>query len=409
MSKKYAIYNPEKIEFMDEPLFFGTGRNQQRYDKKRFPFYFERAQTMQSFFWKPKEISLIKDRADFKKLSEAQEFVFKSNISYQVLLDSVQGRTPAMLFLPFCTNPEFERCTIIWTDFEGIHSESYSHILQEIYADPSVIFDDIMKNEEIKKRAGSVVKYLEDAYTKGIMYQFQQLFNIETEQDFEPFTIAFQLFIDAKNKKLKEENENAVELNIEPHFVSLHELKKALYLSIVAINVLEGLRFYVSFACSFAFAEIGLLLGNANILKLIARDEITHLSLTQKAINTFRKKANEGFMDVAAECEAESLKIYEEAIMEEKEWASYLFSKGSILGLNEQILHLYIDHLAHERMKAIGLKPFTKAVANPITWIDKWFHTENVQDAPQETEITDYLVSAITMDVGEEFVLQLAI
>ena len=171
----------------------------------------------------------------------------------------------------------------------------------------------------------------------------------------------------------------------------------------MAVNVLEAIRFYVSFACSFAFAERKLMEGNAKIIKLIARDEALHLTGTQHMLNLMRNGRDDPEMvEIAAECYEESIEIFRKAAEQEKEWAGYLFKDGSMIGLNKDILCQYIEYITNLRMEAVGLPAaFPKSKSNPIPWINTWLSSDNVQVAPQETEISSYLVGQIDSDLSD--------
>ncbi len=364
-ANKPNLYSDKKIDFLKEKMFFGTGKNVQRYDIQKYPFYENLSQRMLSFFWRPEEISLIKDINDFNTLSGHEKFIFTENLKYQILLDSVQGRSPFLTFGQAVTLPEVEEAIIIWDFFETIHSMSYSYIIKNVYADPEKIFNDIMHNEMIVERAGSVTDQYNDFYHYLIKYQAQQL-------------------------GMKSDEE-----------ISFDELKKKLYLALVSVNILEGVRFYVSFACSFAFAENKKMEGNAKIIKFIARDENEHLAITQKMIRDLRNKKDEGFSEIIKQLDDEVYKMYREASEQEMRWAEYLFEKGSIIGLNSKLLIKYMKYLTDKRLRGIGLKPIYDTAKNPLSWMDHWLRNDEVEVLPQETEISSYVVGGIDMDVED--------
>jgi ribonucleoside-diphosphate reductase beta chain len=359
------IYSDKKIDFLNEKIFFGTGKNIQRYDIQKYPFYEKLSQRMLGFFWRPEEISLTKDTNDFNTLSKQEEFIFTENLKYQILLDSVQGRSPFLTFGQVVTLPEVEEAIIIWDFFETIHSISYSYIIKNVYPNPSLVFDDIMENKMIVERAGSVTNHYNDFYQELIKYQAEQL-------------------------------------GISVAKIDMNELKKKLYLALVSVNILEGVRFYVSFACSFAFAENKKMEGNAKIIKFIARDENEHLAITQKMIRDLRSKPEEGFADVIKNLDDEVYEMYRDAAEQEMRWAEYLFEKGSIIGLNVKLLVKYMRYLTDKRLKGIGLNPIFNESANPLSWMDNWLLNDTVEVLPQETEISSYVVGGIDMNVKDD-------
>lgn len=358
----YSIFNQTKIDATKEFMFFGNSVNVARFDTQKFQIFDKLTEKQLSFFWRPEEVDISKDRLDFAKLLPNEQHIFISNLQYQILLDSVQGRSPSIAFLPLVSLPELENWIETWSFSETIHSRSYTHIIRGIINEPGAVFDDIMKTDEIIQRAESVSKYYDD-----VIY-YSQLYLTES-----------------------------------PKGVELYELKKKLYLTLMSVNILEAIRFYVSFACSFAFAERKSMEGNAKIIKFIARDEALHLSGTQHMLNLMADgKDDPDMKNIAKECEAEVIEMFQDACNQEKEWADYLFKDGSMIGLNAKILKQYLEYITTVRMKALNLEPIFAEIPNPLPWINHWLESDNVQVAPQETEITSYLVSAIDNSVDDD-------
>ena len=343
-------YDPEKT-----PLFFGeNGLGLQRYDKFRYEKIFNMFKQHISYFWRPEEVNLSKDRGDFNSLSDHEKFIFTKNLGYQILLDSVQSRGISHL-LEDCTNSESELFAKTWEFFETLHSYSYTYIIKNIYPNPSDIFDTILKDEEIIKRATSVTKYYDDL--------------IETIPS-----------------------------------DTIEDKKKKLYLTLVSINILEGIRFYVSFACSYCFAQNKKMEGNAKIISFINRDENLHMGFTTLLIKRLIDTPSEGFQEIAKECEPIVIQMYKDAAAEEMDWAKYLFKDGAIVGLNSEILIQYMKWLTNTRLKSINLEPIFKNATNPITWITNWTESKSIQEAPQETEKETYVIGAFQqMEDNESF------
>jgi len=352
-------------------MFFGDSVNVARFDQQKFEMFEKLTEKQLSFFWRPEEIDVSKDKIDFAKLRPNEKHIFISNLQYQILLDSVQGRSPNIAFLPIVSLPELENWIETWSFSETIHSRSYTHIIRAIMNEPGVVFDEIMKTDEIIQRATSVSKY----YDELIKYSQAYLLHGEGKH----------------------------ELNNEKLDVSLYGLKRLLYLTIMSVNILEAIRFYVSFACSFAFAERKVMEGNAKIIKLIARDEALHLTGTQHMINLMKDgKDDPDMKKIAKECKSEVIQMFKDAAKQEKEWAEYLFRDGSMIGLNAEILKQYLEYITNVRMSALNMKPIFKQSTNPLPWMNHWLDNDNVQVAPQETEITSYLVSAIDNTMSSE-------
>jgi ribonucleoside-diphosphate reductase beta chain len=357
-----SVFNKSKdVSFLKQPMFFGEDLAVQRYDTMRYPIFDKLTQQQLGYFWRPEEVSLQKDRNDYADLRPEQKAIFTSNLKYQTMLDSVQGRGPCLAFLPFVSLPELEGCIVTWDFMETIHSRSYTYIIKNLYSNPSDVFDTIIKDEKIEKRAQSVTQYYDDLINIGHKWHLDK-------------------------SKIDE-----------------YELKKKLWKALVTVNILEGLRFYVSFACSFAFGELKLLEGSAKIISFIARDESQHLAVSQRIINNYRDVENDKVMNkVIKDTEDDVYKMYDEAVQEEKRWATYLFSQGSMIGLSEKLLHQFVEYMANRRMKAIGLKPAYDQKTNPLPWVDHWLNSRSTQNAPQETEIESYVIGGIKQDVKKD-------
>ena len=367
----YSIFNQEINDTLKEPMFFGDSVNVARFDQQKFEMFEKLTEKQLSFFWRPEEIDVSKDKIDFGKLLPNEKHIFISNLQYQILLDSVQGRSPNIAFLPIVSLPELENWVETWAFSETIHSRSYTHIIRAIVNEPGAVFDEIMKTEEIIQGATSVSKH----YDKLIKHTQAYLLNGEGEQQIDGKIIT----------------------------INMYSLKRLLYLTLMSVNILEAIRFYVSFACSFAFAERKVMEGNAKIIKLIARDEALHLTGTQHMLNLMRDGKDDPDMQaIAIECEAEVIQMFKDAAEQEKEWAEYLFKDGSMIGLNAQILKQYLEYITNIRMSALNMQPIFEQTTNPLPWLNHWLDSDNVQVAPQETEITSYLVSAIDNTIDSE-------
>jgi len=348
-----SIFNTKKIDATEQPIFFGEPVNIARYDKQKYNIFEKLTDKQLGFFWRPEEVDISKDSKDFKSLTDHEKHIFTSNLKRQILLDSVQGRGPVEAFLPVCSLPELENWLVTWSFFETIHSRSYTHIIRNIYSQPSEVFDTMLNIKEIVDCADSISKYYDDLIMRN---------------------------------------------GINPDFGS-YEHKRSLWLALNAVNALEGIRFYVSFACSWAFAELKKMEGNAKIIKFIARDENIHLASTQQLIKLLPKEDTD-FIKIAEETNEEVINIFSEVVNQEKSWAKYLFKDGTMIGLNESLLCDYIDWIANKRMYSIGMSN-NRGGSNPLPWTQKWISGSDVQVAPQETEITSYVIGGIKKDLDE--------
>jgi len=371
--KGMTVFNTEQVNNKKQPMFFGKPLGIQRYDSYKYPIFDKLTTQQLGYFWRPEEVSLQKDRGDYQTLRDEQKHIYTSNLKYQIMLDSVQGRGPGLAFLPYCSLPELEACMTVWEFMEMIHSRSYTYIIKNIYSDPSEVFDTIITDERILERAKSVTESYDDFITAAQNYGASNQWMYQLEDV--PL---------AKD--------------------TLNDVKRKLYRAIANVNILEGIRFYVSFACSFAFGELKLMEGSAKIISLIARDENQHLAITQNILNKWRDGDDPEMKQIMKEEEEWTYKMFDRAVNEEKKWADYLFKDGSMIGLNDKLLQQYVEWIANRRLKAIGLKPQYDISANnnPLPWTQHWISSKGLQVAPQETEVESYVVGGIKQDVKKD-------
>ena len=341
-----SVFDTNKVDNTTQPMFFGAPVNIARYENIRYSTFDKLTEKQLGFFWLPQEVDIGKDSKDFRSLSEHEQHIFTSNLKRQILLDSVQGRAPSEAFLPLCSLPELENWLVTWTFSETIHSRSYTHIIRNIYNNPSEVFDNLLDIQEIVDCAKEISKY------------YDNLIRQPTKQN--------------------------------------------LWMALNAVNALEGIRFYVSFACSWAFAELKKMEGNAKIIKFIARDENVHLASTQQMLKLLARDDKE-FAEIKENNEQNVIDLFDSVVQQEKKWAEYLFKDGSMIGLNAQLLGDYVEWIANKRMYALGYKsPYKVEQANPLPWTQKWISGGDVQVAPQETEITSYIVGGVKKDVDAD-------
>ena len=368
-----TVFNTEDVDIRKQPMFFGKPLGVQRYDTYKYPAFENLTKQQLGYFWRPEEVSLQKDRGDYQTLNEVQKHIYTSNLKYQTMLDSVQGRAPGMAFAPYCSLPELEACMKVWEFMEMIHSRSYTYIMKNVYANPTAVFDTILRDEKILERASSVTaaydEFINDAHQYGTGNQWRPDFKDSPTAQWD-----------------------------------IKELKRKLYRAVANVNILEGIRFYVSFACSFAFGELKLMEGSAKIISLIARDENQHLVITQNILNNWAKGDDPEMQKIMKEEREWTYKQFDLCVNEEKKWAEYLFKDGSMVGLNDKLLQQYVEWIANRRLKSIGLKPVYDIPAshNPLPWTQHWISSKGLQVAPQETEVESYVVGGIKQDVKKD-------
>ncbi len=345
--KKNKQSHLKKYMFLDEAV------DVQRYDEVKYPQLDKITDKQLGFFWRPEEVDVSKDKKDFNSLTPNEQHIFTSNLKRQILLDSVQGRAPNLAFLPIVSLPEVENWIETWSFSETIHSRSYTHIIRNVYPDPSFVFDDLLNQKEIMDCGKSISRYYDE-------------------------------LVDCNNGPTNKMDH-----------------KRAIWMAMMSANALEGVRFYVSFACSWAFAELKKMEGNAKIIKFIARDENTHLASTQQILKILPQD-DKDYVKIKKDCEEEVLQIFKDVVQQEQDWAEYLFKDGSMIGLNAELLKQYVEWIATKRLRAIGMtSPYNTPAASPLPWTQKWIAGGSVQVAPQETEISSYIVGGVKKDVSE--------
>lgn len=384
-----TVFNTNPVDVLKEPMFFGSGLGIARYDIQRHKVFEDLTEKQLSFFWRPEEVNLMMDAAQFNKLPQYQQNIFTNNLKYQSLLDSIQGRAPSAVLMSLISDPSLDTWVATWTFSETIHSRSYTHIMRNLYTDPSKVFDEIVLDKAIMKRAESIGRYYDDVIKKTRYWQ-----NAKAD-------IEYQKEINADEDDIKDA--------IEHEMYWKRELMRSLYLCLHVINALEAIRFYVSFACTFNFHKnMEIMEGNAKIMKFIARDEQLHLKGTQYIIRQLQLGTDgDEWVKIAQECEQEAVDIFMEVNRQEKDWAVHLFKDGDVPGLNTNSMWSFIDYLTVSRMKQCGLPcPITDApVKHPYPWIREYLNSDNVQSAPQEVELSSYLVAQIDNDVDDKVMM----
>lgn len=364
------LYHSKFIDFTKEPMFLGEGKNTQRFDVMKYPFFDERNDKMQGADWVATEINMSSDYVDFNtSMLEAEQFIYKRTLQKLIFLDSLQGRGILLTLGQIVTLPELENAMLTWEYFEGAkHSKAYSHNLKSVFPNPTEVFDESFDIPELTKLTDSISKPYQDCYELIIKFQYYLIMNEE----------------------------------ITPEFMK--QLKQSVIRLLVNINILEGVRFYPGFAAIWAMNKgQGYVEGSSKELKLICRDENYHLSITQKILQLMKRDASEGFKDLYAEMEEEISDMYTTAYEEEVEWIQYIFSKGSTMGLNAEILIEYLKHIIDKRRKAIGLPVHFHVSKNPLPWIQSYINMDQNEVLPQEGEIVNYVTGGVDKSKGLDY------
>lgn len=330
----------------------------QRYEEQAYPVIAKYVKTQKGFFWVPEEITLVKDKIDFKNSNEAVKHIFTSNLLRQTALDSIQGRSPVECFFPVVSVPELEALVLWWSAFEQIHSDSYSHIIRNIYNVPKEEFDRIHDTSEIVDMAAHIGKY------------YDALYEMNARQTSAP-----------EDKKPTEQ-----------------ERIDAVWLALNASYALEAIRFMVSFATSLGMVENKIFIGNGNIINLILNDELLHTDWTSVIINRVVRD-DQRFAAAKERCKDEVYQMFMSVIEEEKAWADYLFKKGTVIGLNAKVMRDFVDWTAQTRLREIGIKYDAGIKTTPLPWFNKHLNTSKKQTALQENESQSYVLASMTSEI----------
>ena len=376
-----GVLNTEITDHMAQPMFFGDSIGIARYDRVKYTWMDKMTDKMNGFHWLPTVRDLTKDGPDYRSLDAAQRHIWISNIQRQIVLDSIQGRAITRAFMPIASVPELEPLLVTWEYFENIHTRTYTHVIRTVLPDPSIVFDNILSNEAIVSTAANLTAYYDDYIAYLDQWMVKKEYDKKEWSDYE---------LDTEYSTI------SGDIGV----LTMRELKTKFFKCLMSVNILEGLRFYVSFACSFAFAQKSLMEGNAGLIKLICRDENLHTSITQKIIKTLRNE-DPFYESLFHEHKDEFVQMFRDTVTEEKEWASYLFKGGSMIGLNGDILGQYVEWIANKRMRALGLDSEYDQSSNPLVWMDQWTGSKNIQIANQETESGSYVIGGVQSDLQD--------
>lgn len=364
-----TVFNQNtNYDYKKQPMFFGDSTSVARYEDPNHPFIEQLTTQALSFYWRPEEVNLMTDSSQFKTLSATDQRTFTLNLLYQAIMDTVQGSAPAEILGAICSDIGIDTWIQTWTFFETIHSRSYTHIIRNIYSNPSEIFDSIVLDDEIMERAASICHYYDELEKLSVLYRADKIRGKATAKQ-------------------------------------LYELKKAFYLCLHTINALEAIRFFVSFINTFNFFEtMKVMEGNAKIMGFIARDENLHHQSTRYIIQRLQSGSEgEEWVKIASECRDEATKIFLLTNEQEKAWSKYVYRDGAPKGLNVELMCSYIDYATVPRMDELGLdhSSITPPKRNPFPWLSHFLKASSVQAAPQEVEIKSYLISQIDNDITD--------
>jgi ribonucleoside-diphosphate reductase beta chain len=368
----------------EEKIFFGSGKGIQRYDTVKYSRFEDISESMLEDFWKKQEVKLINDKSDYDNADSAIRRVFDLNIKRQSIMDTIQGRSLLSTIGRVLCNTEIEKALTILQQQEVNHSDTYTYILRNVYNNPSDIFDQIAVDKVITSHASKIKELYEDLYIKLAKWEADEYEKSTNSNEYKVKRILSKMGL--------------------YHFITEDELKESVYLAIIAWNIIEGIRFFVSFACTFKMADNKIFSGNGQELKLIARDELNHLNISQKLVKILKTNESEGFVEIAHQCKDKVRRLYAEAVQDEIEWAGYLFENGPLLGLNTIVLTRYIKHLANIRLRAIKEDIiYPSDECSDLPYMNKWLGGDRVQELLQEMDPTQYKIGMTIPLVDEDW------
>lgn len=363
---KRVLYTNQLIDFTDEPIFFGSGKNTQRYDVVKFPIFDTLFEKMAGQDWVHDEIACTKDHADFRMLSPSMKHAYTSVLNKLIFLDSIQGRGILQTIGSVVTNPEFESCMTEWQRFEiSRHSRSYTHILRSVYDNPSEVFDSSFSIPVLLDLANDVSQYYEDCFKTVTEYHCG--------------------------------------------LASIEDTKRAIIKMLVEINILEGVRFYSGFATiwSMHYSQ-GLMERTSKILQLICRDENLHLGVTQHLLNILAHNKDEGFTEIFAELGDYIKDRYDTVYDQECLWVDYLFKEGEFLGMSADLAKMYLKYLVYVRLRAISPRSVSgEAPTNPLKWINSYISFDQNFVPLQESEVINYKMDIMDPNITDSKLTEL--
>lgn len=339
--KRKKIYNPDSAENVnDRKVFGGNPTGIFELNNIKYQWAYNLWEVMLNNTWFPKEVDMTRDVNDYKNLTEAEKKAYDKALSQLIFMDSLQTNNIIDNINPYITAPEINLILVRQSFEEALHSQSYAVMVDSISQNSAEIYDLWRRDMMLKHKNDAIAA----VYT---------------------------------------------ELSTNP---SEHNLIKAFF----ANQILEGIYFYSGFAYIYTLARSGKMLGSAQMIRFIQRDEVTHLVLFQNIINTMRKERPDLFTE---KLKAEVIAMFKEAVKLETEWGKYI-TQGQILGLTNEIVEQYIQFLADDRLTSVGFEKLYN-VTNPIKWVNDFAKFNDQKTNFFEATVTNY--SKGSLSFGDDF------
>jgi ribonucleoside-diphosphate reductase beta chain len=337
-NSRKKVYNPESLESVSSRKIFGgdpTGIFE--LNKIKYQWAYNLWDVMLNNTWFPKEVDMTKDVHDYKMLTSAEKSAYDKVLAQLIFMDSLQTNNLIDNVNPFITSPEINLVLVRQAFEEALHSQSYAVMVDSISSNTDEIYELWRQDERLKGKNDYIAKAYE-------------------------------------NLAADPSDENMV---------------KAMF----ANQILEGIYFYSGFTYIYTLARSGKMLGSAQMIRFIQRDEVTHLTLFKNMINATRKERPELFTDALID---EVYEMFRGAVELESAWGSYI-TNGQILGLTDEIIERYIKYLADQRLESVGLNKLYNET-HPIKWVDDFSSFNDQKTNFFEGNVTNYSKGSLSFD-----------
>ena len=332
------IYNPDSCESVNERKIFGgnpTGIFE--LNNIKYQWAYNLWDMMLNNTWFPKEVDMTADVRDYKQLTNQEKTSYDKALSQLIFMDSLQTNNLIDNVNPFITSPEINLILVRQAFEEALHSQSYAVMVDSISQNSDEIYEMWRRDMQLKGKNDYIAKVYDNL-----------------------------------SKNPSEEN-----------------IVKAMF----ANQILEGLYFYSGFTFFYTLARSGKMLGSAQMIRFIQRDEVTHLLIFQNMINVTKKERPDLFTKALLD---EVYHMFESAVKLESDWGKYI-TNGQILGLTDEIIEQYIKFLADERLSAVGLNKLYN-VSHPIKWVDTFSQFNDQKTNFFEGNVTNYSKGSLNFD-----------
>ncbi len=337
MNRK-KIYNPESTEHVnDRKIFGGNPTGIFELNNIKYQWAYNLWEIMLNNTWFPKEVDMTRDTNDYKNLTNTEKDAYDKALSQLIFMDSLQTNNLIDNVNPYITSPEINLILVRQSFEEALHSQSYAVMVDSISQNSEEIYELWRRDMMLKQKNDAIASIYE-------------------------------------------------ELSVNPSEVNF---LKACF----ANQILEGIYFYSGFAYIYTLARSGKMLGSAQMIRFIQRDEVTHLVLFQNLINTLRKERADLF---TKELLDDVYDMFRQAVELETQWGKYI-TQGQILGLTDDILEQYIQFLADDRLKSVGMDKIYN-VENPIKWVDDFAKFNDQKTNFFEGTVTNYSKGSLSFD-----------